>query len=151
MSLQQATPSHIPQMQIVRNAVTENVLSNPALISDADYVPYITTNGQGWVYSINNTVVGFAIVDMQHHNVWALFVLPQYAQQGIGKQLHQAMLQWYFSQTNHTLWLGTEPGTRAYTFYQTQGWGQVGLHDTTEIKFEMSYGKWLSLQTVNNG
>ena len=36
MIFREAVVSDIEQMQIVRNAVKENVLSNPALVSDAE-------------------------------------------------------------------------------------------------------------------
>ena len=35
MIFREATIADIPQIQIVRNAVTQNVLSNPALVPDS--------------------------------------------------------------------------------------------------------------------
>jgi hypothetical protein len=66
----------VPGMQLVRNSVKENSLSNPALISDNDVGTYITQRGRGWISEINNTIVGFAIADLVDNNVWALFVHP---------------------------------------------------------------------------
>jgi GNAT superfamily N-acetyltransferase len=141
MLFRNATISDTFQMQIVRNAVKENVLSDPALVPDKDYVTYLTERGKGWVCEIDNQVVGFAIADLLDHNVWALFLLPEWEGKGIGKQLHNLMLGWYFQQTKETLWLGTAFNTRAEKFYRQQGWQEAGLHGK-EIKFEMTYDSW---------
>jgi hypothetical protein len=52
------------------------------------------------------------------------------------------MIDWYFQQTKTTIWLGTDPGSRAETFYRMQGWIEVGKHGANEIKFEMTYNTW---------
>ncbi|WP_245652212.1 GNAT family N-acetyltransferase [Rufibacter tibetensis] len=119
------------------------MLSNPALVTDADVEEYITNRGKGWVCEAEGKVVGFAIADLQDHNIWALFVDPEYEKKGIGRHLHDLMLEWYFSQTTETVWLGTGPGTRAETFYRTAGWQEVGTHGNDEIKFEMSSADWV--------
>lgn len=129
-------------MQRVRNAVKENTLSNPDLIKEADYKEYIGSRGTGWVAEVAGRIVGFAIVDMREHNVWALFLLPEYERQGIGRTLHDTMLDWYFGQTTHTLWLSTAPGTRAAAFYRAAGWQETGTYGKGEIKFEMEYSGW---------
>ncbi len=142
MTFREATIADIPQIQIVRNSVKENMLSNPALVTDADCSAYLTQRGKGWICEADGQLVGFAIADMQDHNIWALFVTPEFEGNGIGKQLHQMMLDWYFGQTKETVWLGTAFNTRAETFYRRQGWKEAGLHGTKEIKFEMSYEDW---------
>jgi GNAT superfamily N-acetyltransferase len=139
MIFREAQVSDIKQMQIVRHAVKENTLSNPALVTDADCEEYMTVRGKGWVCVVDDFVVGFSTVDLKENNIWALFVHPDYAEKGIGKKLHNLMLDWYFEQTKETVWLGTAPGTRAEKFYHHQGWKEVGMHGTKEIKFEMSY------------
>ena len=89
-------------------------------------------------------MVGFAIVDMIDHNVWALFIQPDFDHKGIGRKLHDEMLNWYFSHTNTTLWLGTAPNTRAEKFYRRAGWTETGVHGKGEVKFEMTYDNWKS-------
>lgn len=132
-----ATPDDIPQIQLVRNAVRENRLSDPGLVTDADCADFLTRRGRGWVCIRDGRVAGFAIVDLLEHNVWALFVHPDHEAIGIGKQLHRLMLDWYFAQTDTPLWLGTAPGTRAEEFYTRQGWQRAGLVNKGEVKFEM--------------
>ncbi len=150
MIFREATIRDIHQMQVVRNAVKENTLSDPALVSDADVEAYITKRGKGWVCTIGDAVVGFAIADLVDHNIWALFVNPDVEARGIGKQLHDLMMNWYFEQTNETVWLSTSPGTRAETFYRKQGWIETGVHGKGEIKFEMKKEDWKTNAEVSD-
>ncbi len=145
MVFREATIADIPQIQKVRNAVTENVLSDPALVSDKDCAEYITVRGKGWVCEVSGLVVGFSIADLVAHNIWALFVHPDNEGMGIGKKLHNLMMDWYFSQTDKTIWLSTDHNTRAIKFYTMQGWLPVGTYGKTEIKFEMTADKWLTI------
>lgn len=142
MRYREAIPGDIPQMQEVRNSVKENVLSNPGLVTDEDCAKHITTYGKGWICEEENRIIGFAIADVIHHNIWALFVLPQYEGKGVGKALHSIMLTWYFSQTDATVWLSTAFNTRAEKFYISQGWQCVGHYSDKEIKFEMTAENW---------
>jgi len=135
-------------MQIVRNSVTENILSNPDLVSDKDYEEFIFERGKGWVCEIDSQIVGFSIVDLRENNVWALFLKPGFEKQGIGRQLHDIMVDWYFTQTRDTIWLGTTPKTRAELFYRKAGWKEIGMHGKDEIKFEMTYDSWSKKDTV---
>jgi GNAT superfamily N-acetyltransferase len=143
MNIREATIEDIKQIQIVRNAVKENMLSNPNLVTDDDCKEFITERGKGWVCEIDDTIVGFSIVDLKDNNIWALFVDPAFEKKGIGKQLHDVMMDWYFTQTTETVWLGTAPNTRAETFYRKAGWREVGMHGKNEIKFEMGCEKWI--------
>jgi GNAT superfamily N-acetyltransferase len=142
MNFREARKEDISQIQNVRNSVKENTLSDPALVTDQDCEDYLFSRGKGWVCEIEDRIIGFAIVDMKDHNVWALFVQPGFDGKGIGKRLHDDMLNWYFSQTNVTIWLGTAPNTRAEKFYRKAGWNQVGIHGKGEIKFEVTYQEW---------
>ena len=143
MNFRQAIPEDIPQIQIVRNSVKENQLSNPNLIPDELVEEFITKRGKGFVCEIDKKIVGFSIVDFVENNVWALFLLPEFEGKGIGKKLHQLMLDEYFSKTKETIWLSTEANSRAETFYKKQGWKNAGFHGN-EVKFEMSFEDWKS-------
>lgn len=150
MTFRKANKNDIKQIQIVRNSVTENTLSNPELVTDADCLEFITKRGKGWVCEIDNKIVGFSIVDLKEHNIWALFVHPNYDKKGIGSQLHDLMLNWYFNQTSQKVWLGTSPNTRAEIFYRKSGWTEVGIHGKGEIKFEMTFENWKIKSTSGN-
>ena len=142
MIFREAAIEVIKQIQIVRNAVKENTLSDPNLVPDKDVEEYLFNRGKGWICEMDNNVVGFSIADLKDNNIWALFVHPDFAGKGIGKKLHSMMLDWYFDQTKETVWLGTSPNTKAEMFYRMQGWKEVGLHGKGEIKFEMAWAKW---------
>ena len=119
------------------------MLSDPRLVPDIDYEIYLANRGSGWVSEQGGQVVGFAIIDLVDHNVWALFLHPGFERRGIGRKLHDTMINWYFKQTNEPVWLGTAPNTRAEQFYKTAGWREIGNHGNGEIKFEMTADNWL--------
>ena len=118
MKIRVAEVRDISQIQVVRNLVKENQLSDPALVPDSDVEDYMNRRGRGWVCEIDEQIVGFAIADLVENNIWALFIHPDFERMGIGKKLHDEMLNWYFSQTDKTVWLGTSPKTRAELFYR---------------------------------
>ena len=146
MIYREATIDDIPQIQVVRNSVTENALSNPALVTDEDCKDFMTVRGKGWVCEVDKQVVGFAIADLVDHNIWALFIHPSFEKKGIGQQLHNRMLDWYFIQTDETVWLGTAFHTRAEMFYRKAGWTEVGTHGPKEIKFQMTFADWQKIK-----
>ncbi|MEO5890451.1 MAG: GNAT family N-acetyltransferase [Ferruginibacter sp.] len=134
----------------MRNSVKENMLSNPALVTDADNKEFLTVRGKGWVCEIDQKIIGFSIVDLEGNNIWALFVHPDHEAKGIGKKLHELMMDWYFKHTKEPVWLGTAPGTRAQKFYHLQGWREVGMHGSKEVKFEMNYETYKNKVIINS-
>jgi GNAT superfamily N-acetyltransferase len=146
MIFREANINDIKQIQRVRHSVKENVLSNPALVTDKDCEEFLFNRGKGWVCEIENNIVGFAIADLKENNIWALFVQPDFEKKGIGRKLHETMLTWYFEQTKEKVWIGTAPDTRAETFYRTLGWKETGIHGKGEIKFEMNFNEWKKLR-----
>ena len=119
---------------------------------DIDAVVLATAGWIRYVYGINELdekIVGFSIVDLEQNNVWALFVKPGFDKQGIGKLLHDTMMDWYFDQTTKEIWLGTSPNTRAELFYRKAGWIERGKHGSDEIKFEMTLEIWSSRNKVS--
>ena len=148
MKYREATIADIPQIQLVRNSVKENVLSNPALVTDEACKEYLTERGKGWVCESDNEIVGFAIADLQDNNIWALFLKPEFEGKGIARKLHKLMLDWYFSKGKEKVWLGTEPNTRAAAFYKRMGWTETGVNGEDEIKFEMTREEWQN--SINN-
>lgn len=143
MTFREAQTNDIKQIQLVRNAVKENVLSNPGLVTDKDCVEYLTLRGKGWVCENDGTIIGFAIADLIDNNIWALFVHPDFEKNGVGKTLHDMMLNWYFDQQKENVWLSTGPNTRAEKFYTLQGWRHAGLYGKGETKFEMTAEEWM--------
>ena len=126
----------------VRMAVTENILSDPSLVTEKDCEEYLFQRGKGWVGEWQGNVVGFSIVDLKNSNVWALFIHPDHEKKRFGSRLHKTMLDWYFSKSDFPLWLGTDPNTRAEQFYRRKGWKAVGARKNGEVKFEMAKMDW---------
>ncbi len=149
MIFRAAQISDIKQIQLVRNSVTENVLSNPDLVKDQDCEEYLTVRGKGWICEIDNRIIGFAIADLKENNIWALFVDPEFEGKGVGGRLHEMMLNWYFAQHKEDVWLGTAPETKAEKFYKKHGWRPTGLHGKNEIKFEMTSTEWKARKVEN--
>ncbi len=143
-NIREATLLDFPQLMEIRMSVKENALSDPALIPYDDYFKFCFTQGKGWVYELDSIIVGFSIVDLLGNNIWALFMNPHFEKMGIGKKLHDTMINWYFEQTKTVVWLGTEANSRAEQFYRKSGWKEIGLHGKNEIKFEMTFQDWTS-------
>ncbi len=142
MAVREASINDIKQIQRVRNAVKENTLSDPSLVTDDDVVDYITKRGRGWVHEVEGVITGFSIISLIDQNVWALFVHPDFERRGIGRLLHDEMMTWYFEMSDKLVWLSTSPGTRAEQFYRKAGWQENGIYGKGEIKFEMSIERW---------
>ena len=142
MNFREAKISDIKGLYSVRISVKENMLPDPGFITENEYEKYLTYHGKGWLCEVNEEVVGFAIVGLAQRNIWALFVHPDHEGKGIGKRLHEMMLDWYFDQTNQTVWLGTGPNTRAEEFYRKAGWKETGRRSNGEIRFELSLDDW---------
>ena len=142
MFYREAKPEDIDQLFDVRYAVNENILLNTDLVTKESCEDYITRRGKGWVCEIENRIVGFSIVDLLDQNVWALFVHPEKEGIGIGRKLHDMMLDWYFTKTEQTIWLTTDINTRAEKFYRKAGWSEVERIGKSEIKFEMTANRW---------
>ncbi|UKJ09296.1 GNAT family N-acetyltransferase [Solitalea lacus] len=144
MTYREAKFQDIQQIQFVRNSVKENILSNPGLVTDEDCNQYLFNRGKGWVCEINTKIIGFAIADLVNNNIWALFLHPEFEGRGIGKTLHNLMLNWYFEQNKEDVWLGTAPNTRAEQFYIKMGWRKNGIHGK-EVRFELTKTEWSNL------
>jgi GNAT superfamily N-acetyltransferase len=138
MNYREAQLSDIKKLYDVRLSVKENMLPDPGFITEREYEKYLTNFGKGWLCEIDDEVVGFAIVGLSQRNIWALFVRPEHEGKGIGRKLHDMMLDWYFTQTQETVWLGTGPNTRAEAFYRALGWRETGRRPNGEIRFELS-------------
>jgi hypothetical protein len=56
-------------MHRVRLAVRENPLRS-AIVTEADYLPYLEAHGRGWVIEADGEVAAFAIGDARDGNIW---------------------------------------------------------------------------------
>ena len=134
--IRQAQREDIGAMHRVRMSVNENRLTS-IMLNEADYAAAIEEPGRGWVVEAEGEIVGFAVGQASTGNVWALFVDPHHEGRGYGRQLHDTLVAWLWSQKCATLWLTTEPRTRAERFYESAGWTRTGVTGTGEIRFEL--------------
>jgi GNAT superfamily N-acetyltransferase len=142
LELRAATAADIPEMHRVRMSVLENQLRNPDLLQPRHYEAMLDRRGRGWVAELGGRIVGFAIADVERSNVWALFVDPEAAGHGIGRRLHDTMMDWMFAAGADYVWLSTEAGTRAEGFYRAAGWRYAGLEPNGEARYEMTREQW---------
>lgn len=109
----------------VRASVGENTRT-PAELSAIGVTPEairqaIESAPCAWVATVNEVVVGFAIVNLDSACLFALFVLPEYEGYGIGTRLTQTCELALFKR--HPLaWLETADGSRAARLHRHLGW-----------------------------
>ncbi len=130
-----ATREDVAQIQRVRAAVRENRLVTRR-ISDDEVIEAIERTGRGWVADLDGRIVGFSIGNGETGNIWALFVEPGHDTLGLGRRLHDVMLDWLHTRGLPRLYLGTDPDSRAARFYERAGWRRVGLDEWGEMVFE---------------
>lgn len=131
-----ATEADIPAMHRIRLAVRENRLADPSMVQPDDYLPLLGRDGRGWVAEVDGAIAGFAVADLVRRNVWALFVDPEAERHGVGRRLHDVMMDWFAAQGVERVWLSTDPGTRAEAFYRAAGWEYAG-DQRGEARYEM--------------
>ena len=136
MAVRVATPADIFAMQRVRRSVRENVLTDYSVLTDAMYRERIEEHGRGWVDEQGERIVGFAVADLRDASIWALFVEPEWERRGIGRALHDAMLEWLRSRGLTRVRLTTEPCSRAARFYEAAGWGRTEIDARGEAVYE---------------
>jgi GNAT superfamily N-acetyltransferase len=135
MQFRRAASEDIDAIFVVRFAVRENVLSNPARVTREMCEDYLDKLGRGWVCEIDGRIVGFSYASKVDHSIWALFVLPGFEERGIGKELLKLAIDWLFEIGAARVVLSTEANTRADRFYLSQGWRRGEMKDDVEVKF----------------
>ena len=135
--LRQATRADLAGIWRVRYAVVENTLV-PGRIGDDEVIEAIEQSGRGWVVEEGGQIVAFAIGSAIEGSVWALFVDPAAQGTGHGSRLHDAMLDWLWSQGLPRLWLNTGTDTKARGFYERRGWRCTGVHGELEVRLEIA-------------
>jgi GNAT superfamily N-acetyltransferase len=137
----EATARHIPGIFHVRVSVRENVLNEQQLrergITPEAVAAALDSHCKAWVAESNGDVVGFSIANRKTDSIWALFVLPEYEGQGLGRRLMEPAVAWLWASGAERIWLTTGPTTRAACFYRHLGWQEAGMTEHGEIRFEL--------------
>ena len=114
-----------PRITEIRLAVRENRLTDPSRVTDADYL-WFSENPGIWVWEEDGDILGFSAADTRDGSVWALFIDPGHEGRGIGRALLAKACDVLRDAGHRIATLGTQPGSRADTFYRQAGW--TALH-----------------------
>jgi GNAT superfamily N-acetyltransferase len=130
-----ATQGDVARIFEIRTNVRENRLDDPARVTVEDVRAFIADTGM-FVWEDAGQVVGFSAADPRDGSIWALFVDPAYEGRGIGRALFERACAVLWAAGYTRLWLTTDRGTRAETFYRAAGL-EVTATRGNELVFEM--------------
>jgi len=133
--IRRATQGDVIRIFEIRNTVHENKLDDPARVTVEDVRSFIADTGM-FVWEDAGQVVGFSAADPRDGSIWALFVDPAHERRGIGRALFERACAVLWQAGYTRLWLTTDRGTRAETFYRAAGW-KVTATRGNELVFEM--------------
>jgi GNAT superfamily N-acetyltransferase len=134
--LRRATAADVARIREIRDGVLENILSDPARVTESDIVWFLN-NGPIWVWEEEDGVVaGFSAGDPRDGWVWALFVAPGHEGKGIGRALLKAACDTLHAAGYVHATLSTDPGTRAERHYRADGWVVTGTSPRGELIFQ---------------
>lgn len=123
-------------MHRLRRAVRENRLSIQSAIKEASYLPYVEARC-AWVAEADFGIVGFAAINLEAGEIWALFVAPGNEGKGFGRALHETMLACAKAAGGTELTLATDQNSRAAGFYRKAGWIEAAVSLDGQLLFRM--------------
>jgi GNAT superfamily N-acetyltransferase len=137
--IRKATRADQPRVHAIRMAVSENVLSDPSKVTEAE-VDWYRENAIFLVAEVDGDVAGFTCANHQTGLVWALFLDEAHEGRGIGRALLDAALAGLVTAGHRQAWLSTGAGTRAERFYRAHGWRDMGRELDGQIVFVKRLG-----------
>ncbi|BCD89135.1 hypothetical protein PSm6_55420 [Pseudomonas solani] len=144
-TLRLATTGDIEALFAIRTSVVQNHLSReqmaelgitPAVLADA-----IAAGPCCWIAEVDGVPAGFAMIDLDEGELFALFIRPEFEGVGLGRMLLQAAEEALF-QAHDSIWLVTDghEHIRANGFYQRHGWTLAGVVDERDVRYEKRRG-----------
>lgn len=137
--IRQALITDIDSIFDVRTSVTENHLSREEMrlmgITERAVADMIQKSTCAWVAIDGMKVVGFSMVLQDNGCLFAAFVLPEYENRGIGRELLMRAEEELFKHYE-VIWLETEKNSRAAKIYKHLGWGDKTDIDEGHIRLE---------------
>jgi GNAT superfamily N-acetyltransferase len=132
-----ATAHDIPECITLRGNTRENAVSATRLaelgITTATWAAQVKANLlPGTVCQSNGKIAGYCFGDAQTGEVVVLALLPEYENQGIGKQLLHNVMDTLQTHGHSRLFLGcaSDPRVRSHGFYRHLGWRPTGTADS---------------------
>lgn len=141
--IRRATAADIDTLFDIRTSVRQNHLSREQMaelgITPQALKEALETGPCAWIAEVDGSAGGFTMVDMASAEVFALFVRPQWEDQGLGSLLLRAAETELFRE-HETIWLLTDGGDeiRANGFYLKRGWERVARVDERDVRYEKS-------------
>lgn len=140
-TLRLATPGDVDVLFDIRTSVTQNHLSRQQMhalgITAEVLTEAISSAPCAWVVEWHDQPAGFAMVDLQEGELFALFVRPALEGNGLGTLLLQQAEQALFEH-HAVIHLTTDgdPAMRANALYRRAGWVCTAQLDARDVRFE---------------
>lgn len=120
-----ARPEDRQRIWTIRMSVTENMLTDPSIVADAE-VDWYQEHAVFLVSETDGLVTGFVCLNHQTGYVWALFVHPDWQGQGHGTRLLDDALKRAARHGHRQAFLTTGATSAAADFYRHRGWRDMG-------------------------
>ena len=137
LSYRTATAADIEAMSAIRNAVSENRLSDPSRVTTAMYHDYLARCGRSWVGEEDGVIAGFSSADKSDGSIWALFIDQAQEGRGIGTALLALAVDYLFAEGHEKIVLSTGAATRADAFYAARGWQRGAMKNAVEVSYTL--------------
>ena len=139
--IRRATVADINTLFDIRTSVRQNHLSREQMaelgITATVLKQALEAGPCAWIAEVDGNAGGFAMVDTESAEVFALFVRPEWEGRGLGSLLLAAAEEELFRE-HERIWLLTDGGNgiRANGFYLKQGWELVARVDQRDVRYE---------------
>ena len=136
-----ATRAESPDMHRVRTSVRENQLTDPSQCSTTTtshwWKATAAPGSLRWTAGSSALPLRTSRAPTYGRYLWSL------KGHGIGRRLHDGMMDWFFAAGAQLVWLSTDPATRAAGLYRAAGWRHAGQEQSGEVRFEMARQEWM--------
>ncbi len=139
ITIRDAAEEDIPAIFEVRTSVRENHLSLEQMtemgITNETIRQALLREPCIWVAVHGDHIVGFSMGDAADACLFAAFVRPEWAGQGIGRRLMERAEAFLFER-HSSIWLHTDGSSRAAGFYERLGWKRMPDMENRDARFE---------------
>lgn len=137
--IRDAVAKDIPAIFEVRTSVRENHLSTEQMaemgITHQTILAALQKEPCIWVAVNEGQIVGFSMADAEDACLFAAFVRPEWAGQGIGRRLMERAEAFLFEH-HASIWLHTDGSSAAAGFYERLGWVRMPDVENRDARFE---------------